>query len=285
MRSTSIAGPVEFVHLGPLDPRETAWRPDMADIALAERIAAPHYVAPTGRHVTAMRALLYREPDPDAPVISELLFGEEFALLDTIDGFGWGYSVADHYVGYVAADALAIGDDNGRRRLAPYDTPLLAAPDIKARVLGILPVGARIAPQGEDGGFTSIGSGWVATRSLTAAATSDWVAIAEGFLGSPYRWGGRSRAGIDCSGLVQVARQVAGFPCRRDSDMQIADCAAIDPAADALRRGDLVAWPGHIGILLSADRLLHANAFHMACVAEPLAEAIARIGTPRFGRP
>ena len=43
------------------------------------------------------------------------------------------------------------------------------------------------------------------------------------------------------------------------------------------RRGDLLFWPGHVGIVEAADTLLPANAFHMAVAREPLAEALARI--------
>ena len=51
---------------------------------------------------TALRA----DPAPDARQTSELLFGEAFALLDLTGGWAWGYSLADHYVGYLAAEAL-----------------------------------------------------------------------------------------------------------------------------------------------------------------------------------
>ena len=44
-----------------------------------------------------------------------------------------------------------------------------------------------------------------------------------------------------------------------------------------LQRGDLVFWRGHVGIMLDQDRLLHANAHHMAVAAEPLSQAIDRI--------
>jgi cell wall-associated NlpC family hydrolase len=44
-----------------------------------------------------------------------------------------------------------------------------------------------------------------------------------------------------------------------------------------LRRGDLVFWKGHVGILTDAHTLLHANAHHMAVAAEPLAGAVERI--------
>ena len=44
-----------------------------------------------------------------------------------------------------------------------------------------------------------------------------------------------------------------------------------------MQRGDLVFWKGHVGVMLDATRLLHANAFHMEVFAEPLDQAIARI--------
>jgi len=45
----------------------------------------------------------------------------------------------------------------------------------------------------------------------------------------------------------------------------------------ARRRGDLIFWNGHVGIMLDETHLLHANAFHMQVEIEPLAEAVARI--------
>ena len=48
-------------------------------------------------------------------------------------------------------------------------------------------------------------------------------------------------------------------------------------APNALRRGDLVFWKGHVGIMTDADHLLHANAWHMAVAVEPLESAITRI--------
>jgi hypothetical protein len=54
---------------------------------------------------------------------------------------------------------------------------------------------------------------------------------------------------------------------------------AFDGDIGVLRRGDLVCWKGHIGIVSGPDLLLHANAFHMAVAEEPLSAAIARIAT------
>jgi cell wall-associated NlpC family hydrolase len=99
-------------------------------------------------------------------------------------------------------------------------------------------------------------------------------------IGTPYLWGGRTRLGLDCSGLVQVALEAAGIPAPRDTDMQQAelgrDVPVID-AAEGLRRGDLVFWKGHVGVMADSVTLVHANAHHMAVMAETLPEAVERI--------
>jgi cell wall-associated NlpC family hydrolase len=163
---------------------------------------------------------------------------------------------------------------------------------VKAEVAGTLPMGAAVGWRDADDRFVELADGphagrFLHRRHLLPAGGDralDWVEVALSFVGSPYRWGGRSRAGVDCSGLVQVARQVAGHACRRDSDMQAADAAPLDPAEAG--RGDLACWPGHIGILLDSATLLHANAHWMRCVVEPLAAAAGRVEQAvRFRRP
>ena len=109
----------------------------------------------------------------------------------------------------------------------------------------------------------------------------DAADVAQSFLGTPYLWGGDSRAGIDCSGLVQAAILACGKPCPRDSDMQSG--AFVPVGRGDLRRGDLVFWKGHVGMLLDETRLIHANAHHMAVAIEPLDHAVARIRAKEFG--
>ena len=111
---------------------------------------------------------------------------------------------------------------------------------------------------------------------LPPETQKDFVAVAERFLGVPYVWGGKTAAGLDCSGLIQTALQATGKSAPRDTDMmEKALGEAI--ALEAVRRGDLVFWKGHMGVMLDEKRLLHANAFHMMVAIEPLADAIARI--------
>ena len=53
----------------------------------------------------------------------------------------------------------------------------------------------------------------------------------------------------------------------------------------ALWRNDLVFWRGHVGIMLDAYTLLHANAHHMMVALEPVGEAIRRIEAAGAGSP
>ena len=108
----------------------------------------------------------------------------------------------------------------------------------------------------------------------------DFVEMAERFIGTPYLWGGRTRLGIDCSGLVQLTLEAAGISAPRDTDMQQAELGeevAIPDVLDGMQRGDLIYWKGHVGIMADSVTLVHANAHHMQVAAETLPEAIERI--------
>jgi cell wall-associated NlpC family hydrolase len=85
---------------------------------------------------------------------------------------------------------------------------------------------------------------------------------------------------------VQLALAAAGIAAPRDSDMMARDLGTpleAGPDLSGLRRGDLVCWGGHIGIMLDGERLLHANGHAMATAIEPLATAEERIRTKSYG--
>ena len=110
-----------------------------------------------------------------------------------------------------------------------------------------------------------------------ASAEEDPAELAEQMIGAPYLWGGRTAKGVDCSGLVQLVWGAAGVQLPRDSDLQLAALGAdkdVDPAA--LARGDLVFFPGHVGIMADGQNIIHASRRWMAVKAEPLADVIAR---------
>ncbi|HEY5346998.1 MAG TPA: NlpC/P60 family protein [Rhizomicrobium sp.] len=258
------------------DPRLTPARPDLAAAYLRGKVEAARFAEGKIFTVTRGRAPLRGEPRSDASLTTELLFGEAFTVYETREGWAWGQAQKDSYVGYLSADAL--GDvGSATHRVTALMTPLLPAPDLKRIALDMLPLNAGVKIVSSEKNYARLaGGGFVTERHLAPldALAPDWTATAERFLGVPYIWGGKTQAGLDCSGLIQTALAASGIVVPRDTDL-IENFLTHESKSPA--RGDLVFWKGHMGVMLDASRLLHANAFHMQVAIEPLAEAIARI--------
>jgi hypothetical protein len=282
--SESLVAPIrQFVLSGPVvdyDPRITAIRGDLADIALAGRFFAPHYVAPQMHRVLGDGAMLRKAGAPDAEAVSQLLPGEAFALLDSAGEWGWGYGCHDGYCGYLRLDSLTLTTPEPTHVVHARRALVFAEPSIKTPMVAALPMGAQFAVRGTSdcGKFWQLAEGWMSVRHAIALTdrNCDPVDRSLQLVGAPYLWGGRGGDGLDCSGLVQLVLGLAGHDAPRDSDQQRAAMGRALGDHEPLQRGDLIFFPGHVGIMMDAATLVHANAFWMQVVAEPLADVIAR---------
>jgi len=270
------------------DPRRHAYRESLAAESLRGRVEAPRYVAGVRRQVEASSLPLRREPRFDAILDSEALFGETLTLFDESAGWAWVQLARDGYVGYLPSEGLTSAVTTPTHRVAALRTYVYASPDIKTPPLALLSLNALLSGAGEEGRFLALQSGGFViaehVRKLDEPSR-DFVDVALGFRGTPYLWGGRTSLGVDCSGLVQLASEAAGLSCPRDADMQAHEVGRqLDrQGADALARGDLVFWDGHVGIMTGAQDLVHASAYQMMVMEEPLDEARARIASSKGG--
>lgn len=266
-----------------IDRRINAFRPDIADVALAGTLFAPHYAAPMPRAATAT-TYMRSAPSALAEVVSQLLPGEGFAALEITAGWAWGYSLHDHYVGYVEVAHLGT-PIVPTHRISVREALVFSEASIKAPVVASLPLASRLSGTIE-GSFLATDSGYVHMRHVAPIdeLAPDPVAVAELCLGMPYLWGGRGGGGIDCSGLVQIALAAAGHGAPRDTDMQRDTIGSALSEGAPLRRGDVISFPGHVGLMIDDSRLIHANAHWMGVVIEPLADVVARL-KPNHDRP
>jgi cell wall-associated NlpC family hydrolase len=261
------------------DPRTTPIRGDLADIKLAGKLFAPHYAVPMLRTGIAPVTEIHAEPHLTSMPVSALMHGEEFAVLDIAGEWAWGYCLHDDYLGYLRFADL--GDDfTATHVVSAPATLLVATPSIKAPVLARYPMGARIVcgEASECGKFFASEGGWVPVVHLSAvgqveASPAD---LAEKLIGTPYSWGGRGGNALDCSGLVQLVFGLKGISAPRDADMQQAGFGEALGEGEALQRGDLVFFPGHVGIMADGENVIHANAAAMAVSVELLSVAAAR---------
>lgn len=266
-----------------LDPRLNAYRPDLAADALRGKVGSARFTAGRPWQVAAGTLPLLTHPLPDARLGSELLFGETVDVFEISDGWAWLQNRTDGYVGYAVASALGEEVHAATHSLGALRSYRFRDPDLKSTVLDVLSMNSPVAVTGAENGFSELAAGgWVWTRHLAGPGEfeADHGAVALRFLGAPYRWGGRSSIGLDCSGLVQMALARCGKVAPRDTDMQARESGSLvtfDGDYSVLRRGDHVIWRGHCGFWLDEGRFVHANATDMMVSVAPLAEVAKHI--------
>lgn len=254
------------------------------------RVAAPHLrdlpagvqrVTPLARQVRQPVVDLRRAPGGARD--RQLLWGDVVEEYETHDGQSFVQSRKDGYVGYVPTTALGPVQP-ATHWVSTLATHLYAEPDFKSPERHCLGFGSHLAVVSDAGSYLETRDGFVPRAHLTPVGTHlpDPVAVAECYIGTPYLWGGNSRDGIDCSGLVQAALVACGYPCPGDSDQQEAALGTL-VNDDTMRRGDLLFWKGHVALVVAKDLLIHANVHHMAVRHEPLRAAITRIETQGDG--
>lgn len=255
-----------------------AFRPDLADMRLKGQVSAAHFVEGRKAKIIVPAATVHGSPDSSSATLTQAFYGEAIYVFEDKEGWAWVQLARDGYVGYVSHDSFHYGDWQAMtHRIDATATHLYPAPDMKQQPLRWLPFGAQLAVKdySEDRRWAEVYGGWVFTAHIgpITEIMPDYVDDAMRFIGAPYLWGGKTGQGIDCSGLVQVVLQAAGYDCPRDSDMQ---WAGMGQVVEKPQRGDLAFWHGHVGIMLDEERILHANATTMNVAIEMLADVIGR---------
>jgi cell wall-associated NlpC family hydrolase len=235
----------------------------------------------TRMRVTVPSAFLRKRPDDKAEALTELLFGEEVAVMFSRADWAEIESLTDGYKGFMPAAALGEPGPAPTHLVTALRTLAYPEPNIRVPPIGALSFLSRTCPSTERNSFAQLAEGvWVPAGHLAPVGTVEpnYIKTARRFLEVPYLWGGRTAQGLDCSALVQLSLAAAGIAAPRDSAPQRTSVGHRVLGDAPPRAGDLVFWPGHVAIAIEDGNIIHANAHHMAVAIEPLAALLQRVG-------
>ena len=277
-----------------LDPRTNPFRSEIAASFLKGKVKADRFVDGKKYRISLPIVPLRSEPSIHCSIDTELLIGEEVVEYDrSPDGWSWIQNCSDNYVGWVLTESLKSLTPEPTHWVSALRTFLYPEPELRQPAVGLISMGAKLTVIGEK---ESRGNKYVILEDgravihnhLSPIGTNptDYVAIAEQFIGTPYLWGGRTSIGLDCSALVQLAFNACGEFCPRDSDLQENEVGEQRPLSEGLPnviRGDMVFWKGHVAIATSENTLIHANGHTMTVALESLDLVVSRLAGQPFG--
>ena len=222
---------------------------------------------------------LYKTEDLTAEVSDELLFGTVIDVITEYDTTA--YVRTDYgYCGYLSRweiNECSDGDcESSVRKILQHGCDVLTMPDFCKRPYMSLSRGSRIivgeSGCGKDGRFTQC---LIGTRvfylptyaieekkydSLSEAISEN----AKRYVGTTYRWGGKSQWGTDCSGLAFMSCFLCNRVIYRDSVPDDRYVYEISP--EEVRTGDLAYFKGHVAVMTGYDSYVHAS--YSRCVVE-----------------
>ncbi|MDI6871455.1 MAG: C40 family peptidase [Bacillota bacterium] len=240
-----------------------------------------------GTTVFVRRSLvsLHRTPEPEAEVVTQARLGEVGGILETggTGAEGWVCLAMSHdgYTGWTRTEGLAEGvwPAPGAPVVAVRQlfANVYAAPKVQAPLLLTVPLGTPLPELGAEGewrrvGLPGNGEGFVQAGDVCRGAEAwAWeslpelrrslVRVARQLLGLPYRWGGTTPWGLDCSGLVQLVYRLHGILLPRDACEQARDGRTVAVSRNDLQPGDLLFFAdrSHVGLAVSHWEFIHAT--------------------------
>ena len=206
------------------------------------------------------------EPNELSEMVSQLLFGETFEILEWVEKWAKITTTNDSYPGWISRVQFVMLGHLAYQQLVRENTPLTYNAVTQAwkksdNTILYLPIGSSLA-------FFAGNRCKIVNEKFDIIGpkgdVENFMTTAKSFLNAPYLWGGRTHFGIDCSGFVQAVYRMHGINLKRDASQQAEEGKLITDLEKILP-GDLAFFHNtenrmvHVGIMLNAHQIIHAS--------------------------
>ena len=232
---------------------------------------------------------LYKSCTKPSYVETEALFGEEFIVKKIVNGWALGTLIKDNYEGWLKIDTLNQTPKPSHRVIVP-NTNVYKESQEKSDVLIQLSFNSFVKTLAISSCWAKIiyshnpiKYGFIPRVHLVEINKKfkNWIKFVLFFENVPYKWGGKTTQGIDCSGLVQLGLQqyLETFPRNSSKQKQegrqilnfnnkISKTRFLRDYLHLVRKGDLIFWNGHVAIAINNKKIIHASANNMTTCIE-----------------
>jgi cell wall-associated NlpC family hydrolase len=205
-------------------------------------------------------------PSHKTEMLSQILFGEKYTIVDKSGSWLKIETFSDKYAGWIDTDHLQYAVDEDDYAGHVLNRTLLCYKNDKTRL--VIEAGCEVFNPDFEKRIFIVGKNVYKTGSefsnnyISNADTITDTALK--FINSPYIWGGRIPSGIDCSGFTKLVYKIHGIILQHDSKMQAEAGKNIDFIDEAVP-GDLVFFDNergritHVGMILSKGLVIHAS--------------------------
>jgi cell wall-associated NlpC family hydrolase len=206
------------------------------------------------------------EASERSEMVSQLLFGETYRILELQEKWVKMITAYDEYEGWISRVQVTLF--NSEDYLTLQSTPALLTTQPVTITNKQTDNSLLLLPAGSSLPFYENGSSWINNEVFgvndIGETENDLSTTAQTYLNTPYLWGGRTHFGIDCSGFTQIVFKQHSIKIKRDASQQAEQGAVVDFLHSA-KPGDLAFFDNaegrivHVGIMLDNERIIHAS--------------------------
>jgi len=200
--------------------------------------------------------------------VRQLIFGDFVTVLQLGNEYTLVKDFQNGYIGYVNSNAITFADQKRVESLMRIEDKTVFSRFARLKLLKKeqppfwIPMGAKLKIK--DGAVKTAGKDFQLldgeVRAKDEIRVDDLNLLIRHFYGTPYLWGGSTVLGTDCSGFVGRLAKILGKPIPRDADQQEQYLDKNDK--ENLSFGDLIFFPGHVGMYIGNETMAHANVHH-----------------------
>lgn len=210
---------------------------------------------------------LRAETSDRSEIVSQVLFGEHFEILETYNQWSKIRLQYDDYEGWVDSKQYQIISEKSFKELSKdaliLNSDLVEYVTNSSNVLLPIPLGASLSFL-HHSEINIENFEFEGMRANGIKPKSDLITCAFMYLNAPYLWGGKTPFGIDCSGFTQMVYKLNGYKLLRDASQQSTQGEALSFIEES-EPGDLAFFDNeegkiiHVGIIMENNYIIHAS--------------------------